>query len=383
MKKVISVFMICLLLASTVACGKLASTPTATPTATQTPTLEPVKVGDLVTFGGYMWRILDQRGTDYLIITEECVAIMPFNEPRGETNWENSTLRKWLNEDFYNNFNLEDKSRIVNAIYKEATGHLPTTENGKGLKDYIFLLTTAEAKRLFADDASQAAKFEGESVFWWLSSSGKTREFAALVWDMTGGVHEDGYYAYLDFVGVRPAIWITRGEADSVVTQQTPTAMPPASPDTTTTLDLTGTNVTLTVKGNWTESGEDSYLSDDGKLLTITSTNIGGKLMQPGLDEYCDGMIEAINESPDMQVIERLSDAELVERSVGVELHTSMRRYLLTTNIDGTECAGVFFVIQQNGYLIYASLIPIFGNEQGAITTQYLTDHIVSVGTVD
>lgn len=74
----------------------------------------PQRVTDFGTLGGkpLKWNI-SKRYDDgtMLIISEKCVAYMPFDETTN--NWESSDLRAWLNGSFLDGFTDEEQSRIV------------------------------------------------------------------------------------------------------------------------------------------------------------------------------------------------------------------------------------------------------------------------------
>lgn len=63
-------------------------------------------VGDIVKFGLYggdemEWRVLENDGQALYLLSEYGVDSMPYNEQAGEVTWENSSLRAWLNNEFY------------------------------------------------------------------------------------------------------------------------------------------------------------------------------------------------------------------------------------------------------------------------------------------
>lgn len=131
------------------------------------------------------------------------------------TSWDESYLRKWLNDEFYKNcFTLEEHKQIVPVHGKAA--------NGKRIIDKVFLLAVKDVKKYFSDEASAIAlepMIESENsgtkddpivityepVTWWTRTSGSTK-------DMVWCIGHDGKMYELDSncdeIGVRPAMWV-------------------------------------------------------------------------------------------------------------------------------------------------------------------------------
>ena len=48
------------------------------------------------------WRILSRNGNDAYVMADQVLDGQPYHETYESVTWETSTLRKWLNEKFYN-----------------------------------------------------------------------------------------------------------------------------------------------------------------------------------------------------------------------------------------------------------------------------------------
>lgn len=195
---------------------------------------ETLKIGDTVILGKYeqdndltngpepiLWQyVADKDGHKYLL--SKYALDCKHNEKADNLNglmWRNNTIRKWLNEDFYENaFSSEEKDTIVTALNK--TNSITA--------DYVFLMSTEEAqeyldgKRSFSDcnpalmcrptayAVSKGVKTDSDGVGegcceWWLRSMGDTYDNFAMVYPWGGlGSRFEGY----DYLGVRPAILI-------------------------------------------------------------------------------------------------------------------------------------------------------------------------------
>ncbi len=143
---------------------------------------------DVVYFGKYdnkpiAWQILDTKEHKVLLIAKECIDEKPYNNEYKSVNWENSSIREWLNEDFYNCFDENEKDRILKDSEKE---------------DAIFLLSSKEIK--------EYEKLKNTNKAWWIAEKGEN-ETKAMYVRTNGKVNEEG-----DLVtklhGVRPCIWL-------------------------------------------------------------------------------------------------------------------------------------------------------------------------------
>ncbi len=113
-------------------------------TADKQDTKEPIK-----------WRVLSVDGNDAFLISDKTLECLPYNEATDESShfyrqsvtWEDSTLRKWLNEDFYNtSFTDEEKKAIKTTVVTNADNPDYGTEGGNDTNDKIYLLSLDEVK---------------------------------------------------------------------------------------------------------------------------------------------------------------------------------------------------------------------------------------------
>ena len=157
----------------------------------------------------YQWKViaLDESNNRALAVTKDVVAKMPYHEPGGDITWEGCTLRKWLNNDFYDGLPAHIKSRVVEVVNQNPdNGTIP---GGNPTRDKVFLLSIDEANRYFKSDSERIAKFEGAGYWWWLRSPGDGADYAASV-SYDGDVNDYGFDVIGDDgVGVRPALWLS------------------------------------------------------------------------------------------------------------------------------------------------------------------------------
>jgi hypothetical protein len=167
-----------------------------------------LEVGDVFTFGSYDCRILEIQDDKALIISEDIIEHRPYHADGVETTWEHSTIRQYLNGDFYNSFSSADQNRIISTNIINSDNPTFDTAGGNDTTDNIFLLSIDEAQTYFADDSARIVlDSDGEASWWWLRSPGYFSYRAASVCDY-GSVRINGLYVFHNYGGVRPALWI-------------------------------------------------------------------------------------------------------------------------------------------------------------------------------
>lgn len=197
------------------------------------------KTGDIITFGGYEWRVLDIKSTAALIITEDIVEKRPYHDVYKDTTWADCGLRKYLNGEFYEQFSEADKSRIIMVTNKNLDNPWFGTSGGDDTQDRLFLLDIEDVVcRYFGDsgdhlrnrskkqnywfqrkdenNSKRISKFMGYDYWWWLRSPGRINRAAAYIHGDPGGcVGVNGNSVFFTRFGaerdggVRPALWLS------------------------------------------------------------------------------------------------------------------------------------------------------------------------------
>jgi len=201
--------------------------------------MKDLKIGSIIPFGGYNWRILDTKNNTALIITEYILEMRPYHDVYKSITWADCSLRKYLNGEFYNKFNKSEQSKIIPLIIKNPDNHWYGTKGGKDTKDSIFILSLEEvACQYFGDSSSKLlnpgkkqrywferkdennskriAKFEGDkwNSWWWIRTPGRVSVKAVYIHgDGNIGIQGNnilkGNIADGKCVGgVRPALWL-------------------------------------------------------------------------------------------------------------------------------------------------------------------------------
>jgi len=264
------------------------ATPKVNPTATPVPKAKSaasIKVGDTVTFGSYEqdnnktngaeaieWIVLSKNTDDsFIVISKYGLDNVPYNKTYTDVTWETCSLRKWLNDEFFNAaFNAEQKAMIKTAKVtpdENTALELFPEEQGKATRDKVWILSIAEAEKYFKSDESRVcsatkyAKGRGvyvhnNSAYWWLRTCAYPQTHVAVV-QTRGDINPYGWYCDNKGTGngnadvaVRPVICVdfkstmtapqasSNTEKGAKVTPK-PTASPTPKPTPTPTPKLT------------------------------------------------------------------------------------------------------------------------------------------------
>ena len=197
-----------------------------------------IQIGNTYVFGAYEqdnntsngkeeieWQVLAKEGTKILVVSKYALDCKPYNASYKSVTWETCTLRKWLNEDFYNTaFSQGEKAKIKETSVSADKNPNYSTNPGNATIDNVFLLSITEVKQYFPNDTASRCAFtayakaqgvytnssytvDGKTTcWWWLRSPGNYPICAAGV-DYDGSVDYGGKcvnYVY----SVRPALWI-------------------------------------------------------------------------------------------------------------------------------------------------------------------------------
>lgn len=147
----------------------------------------------------------------------EGFADCPIFGSKYATSWDKSYLRKWLNDQFYNEcFSSEEKDNIC-------TTHIANGEESASVTaDKVFLLSAEDVNKYFATKESAIVcepmlkmiasggeedpiTIEYVPIMWWTRTIGKFDSDVVCV-DATGKLCEMD--SNLNEIGVRPAMWI-------------------------------------------------------------------------------------------------------------------------------------------------------------------------------
>jgi hypothetical protein len=188
-----------------------------------------MKKGDLISFGKYHWRVLAIQDNGALLITENILELRWYHMQFVDTTWADCELRKYLNDVFYNTFNLCEQAKILPVTNRNPDNPWFRTTGGATTTDRIFLLSLEEVCEFFGDSGARLRTkgrqtwliddennpkrqaTHGAGFHWWrLRSPGYYGRTAASV-NAAGQVYVRGNGVYgrpRDGGGVRPALWL-------------------------------------------------------------------------------------------------------------------------------------------------------------------------------
>ena len=193
--------------------------------------LRQAKVKDIVTFGMYWqdfdyktpieWIVLEKSEKEMLLLSRYALDAQPYNKILEKTTWAECSLRKWLNEDLYNEaFDAEDRRRIPKKPVVAHKNPKWETDPGSRTIDRLFLLSIPEVTEYFHEDVERMCQpttyalergawldEDRGTTVWWLRSPGHDCYDAAYVLNV-GSVRGLGDFVDDDLVGVRPALWL-------------------------------------------------------------------------------------------------------------------------------------------------------------------------------
>ena len=292
-------------------------------------------VGDTIKYGSYEqdnntmngkepieWTVLDKNGDVYLLISRCALDSKPYNDSKGVTDGWNSSLEKWLCNDFTSQaFTYEEQSHLTYGMSNEYFyGNLP------------FLLTKAQAEKYFSSNqaricsATAYAQAQGSYVKdgacgWWLNleEASANAPRVNIKGEILTGSSSEGGAERTDY-SVRPAIY----------------------------LDLSGLN----------------YSSDKeterNRILSMTNQQFGNAYYAPAYDFYCglNGVCSsiAVDDSYANSIYpngEQIDDGYclIVDSRFGnIDNYKNYCKAFLSSSFTektATECSSVFYV--QNG----------------------------------
>lgn len=172
------------------------------------------------------WTVLEVQGDKCLVISRYGLEHVAFhNDNSSLVTWENSKIRKWLNDDFFSSvFNRDEVPLILKTVVDNSPAQGDTeyrTNTDGGLtEDRLFLLSCAEVKKYYGIerkrdnrsavmDATPHVKNEWATVYkpdsWWLRSIYESSRSALII-------NSSGRLIYSKVTEnkncIRPAFWM-------------------------------------------------------------------------------------------------------------------------------------------------------------------------------
>ena len=183
------------------------------------------------------WEVLAVEGGRALVISKYALDFKAYNDVITDITWENSSLRRWLNGEFFSNaFTAAEQNQILTVTNENPDNPIFGTDGGNRTNDRIFVLSSDEAQRYFKTDAARvckvtdyaAANYESAysahtsqylqrsssftEALWWLRTPGDSPSKTTYV-VKDGSIYFYGNSPMVLIYGtayneVRPAFWI-------------------------------------------------------------------------------------------------------------------------------------------------------------------------------
>lgn len=161
-----------------------------------------------------VWDVLNKNKNEYILMSSTILDVKAFSIR--DNNYENSDVRQWMNEDFFNNaFRLNNKNLIENSI---------TDVSKSELKDKVFLPSYSELinpnygfldssnedenRRALVNDyvLAKHGAFQGDFGLYWTRSL--SNQYSSKVYAVNYKGKIDLGTVNLSYIGVRPCISI-------------------------------------------------------------------------------------------------------------------------------------------------------------------------------
>jgi len=169
------------------------------------------------------WQVLKVEEGRALIVSKyalDCQCFDNWKDGEETVSWEDSSLRYWLNNDFYDSaFTDGEKKTILYSNLKADINPDFDTTIGNDTEDKVFLLSMEEAKKYLPErekrvctatefSITRGAENASHSVgCWWLRTIGAESAYVAIVkWD--GEIDTHGFHSHYSECAVRPAMWV-------------------------------------------------------------------------------------------------------------------------------------------------------------------------------
>ena len=195
-----------------------------------------VTTWDCIYFGNYYqtlvfekepieWRVLSVDKNDAFLVSEQILDVKPYHEKAEDITWENCTLRRWLQNDFFlTAFSPEEQEAIQIMNNRNEGVSSEAFKEGKATSDKIFLLSYQDAsnpvywfesqfyngsiaRRALPTDYARIHGDGNKACPYWLRQTGSG--IAAVIEDSLGSFDDVDSRN----VGVRPALHLNLKKA--------------------------------------------------------------------------------------------------------------------------------------------------------------------------
>lgn len=182
-----------------------------------------------------VWRVLEETEDTLFVLSEYNIECKQFHQNEESVVWENSSLRKWLNNEFYYRaFNNEEQECILEIVISNEFNPVYFAKGGRETQDKIFLLSfrdvlntklgfesyiphsvTREAKNTdWVRIMGALTNPEKGMGWWWLRSPGENNLYTGRC-DYSGAIYFSGLPITM-FGSIRPVMYLDKRKIKSL-----------------------------------------------------------------------------------------------------------------------------------------------------------------------
>jgi len=330
------------------------------------------------------WRVLSNTNGELFVMAEKLLASRAYLEyytVGKDVDWETCTVRKWLNNDFYNDaFNSTEQTKIIGSSNANDDNPFSGIDGGPTTYDKLFLPSYSEIVNSAygfnsdynsADTTRQAqgtdySKCNGLHVInnipgflglsdWWLRSPGGAYACAGYV-NLMGSINYNNSYIWYADIGVRPALKINLSSVIYFMLDKTMPTNDNVTANIIYPLDATTKEYKID-EGTWTAYTAPIVLSTNVNVYARCKDSTGnisgtGSVVINNIDK------EAPTTPIIMATPTKPTDCD-VSVAISYPVDVATKEY----NIDGsTWTAYTTPLLQTNNCIIYARCIDAVGN---------------------
>lgn len=172
------------------------------------------------------WFVLKYEDGCKLLLSMNALDCKRYHDKKGKVTWKDCSLRKWLNEEFYDTaFNEEEKKKIIAADVRTHISSVCSDAQNSAIRDNVFVLSSWDYEACIGyriiSGLCRATDYVKEKC---KGEAGIVDENGISYWCMRSS-EQEGYLATYDYYYnsgdfdecycIRPCIWVRLDESDS------------------------------------------------------------------------------------------------------------------------------------------------------------------------
>ena len=123
--------------------------------------------GDIIQFGKYVWKVIDKEDDVVLLLTTTIIDQRDYHDKNEPVSWGNSSLRRYLNNEFLENFSEVEKTKIVPVSNNNRGNPWYHTKGSSDTLDKVFILNLDEVVRIYFKESDELLDNPGLNQRYW------------------------------------------------------------------------------------------------------------------------------------------------------------------------------------------------------------------------